>query len=60
MKLPTLFMGVIALAGTIDAPQNYEKGLCQFVIVWSHPPQYQNGGVRLVFLIPSLCLLGCC
>ena len=51
MILTTVCMGVNYLTGTVAAPQNDEKGLRRFRIVWSHILQYQKGGVWPVFLI---------
>ena len=56
---PTLCMEMLALAGTIAAPQNDKRGLCRFGIVWSHITKYQKGGVRLVLIIPPSCIMGC-
>ena len=58
MRLPNLCLGVLSLAGTIAAPQNYGKGLRRFGIVWSHLTQYKKFGVQPVLLIPPSCLLG--
>ena len=58
MRLPTVCLGVPALAGTVAVPQNDEKCLRWFMIVWLHLLQHQKGDVRLVFLITPSCLLG--
>ena len=58
MRMPTVCLCVPALAGTVAVPQNDEKSLRRFRLVWLHLLQHQKGDVRLVFLIPSSCLLG--
>ena len=58
MRLPTVYLGVPTLAGTVAVPQNDEKGMRWFRLVWLHLLQHQKGDVRLVFLIPPSCLLG--
>ena len=55
----TVYLGIITLTGVISAPQNDEKGLCQFEVVCLHLPPYQKGGVRPVLLIIPLCPLRC-
>ena len=57
MILATVYLVVITLTGTVVAPQNDEKDLDRFGIVWSHILQYRKGGVRLVFLILPSCIL---
>ena len=58
MRLPTVCLCVPALAGTVAMPQNDEKCLRWFMIVWLHLLQHQKGDMRLVFMIPPSCLLG--
>ena len=59
MRLSTVCLGILPLTGTVAAPQNDEKGQCQFGRVCSHLPQWQRGGVRPVLLIPPSCVMGC-
>ena len=56
MRLPTVWMGVLSLIGTVSVPQNDEKCLHWFGIVWSNIPKYQKGGEWLVFIITHSCL----
>ena len=42
MRLPNLCLSVLTFTGTVAAPQNDEKVLRRFGIVWSHLPQYQK------------------
>ena len=51
MRLPTVFLVMLAFIGTIAAPQNDKIVLHLFGIVWSHLTPYQKSGVQPVFLI---------
>ena len=52
-------MGTLDFTGKIAAPQNDEKGLRRFGIVWSHLLKYQKYGVRMVLMTTPSCILGC-
>ena len=57
--LTILCLRTHALTCVVAGPQNDEKGLRQFGIVWSHLLKYQKFGLRQVLLITPLCLMVC-
>ena len=59
MILTTVCFGMHTFTGTLAAPQNDERGLHWFGIVWLHLLQHQKVGVSQMLLISPLCLLGC-